>query len=795
MLLSTRRGRIGAPLSITALVAVVAIWVVFPAMGASAVDDGAPLASRSVPQSTPLTWLPSRTDGFAGTAQAVYALSEYRGRLYAGLGASAAESVLIWAYDAASGWMLSSESGFGGANSAVHSLAVYDGILYAGTSNSLGGQVWSSGGEGWSHAADTGFGDAANSSIRRLAAFKGRLYAGTQNNGGAEIWAYDGQHWIPVVTEGLQDVANTAVTSFVVHANKLYAGTQNANGAQIWSSADGTHWTQFMGTGWDSGLDTAVTALASYHNELYAAAAGKPDQGAAIWRYDGIAWRLAATAGFAGPSNPLDVNNATITALAVHDDHLFAATANDLYGTQIWFSDGLIWWPSTKTGLGQRENSRAAPALASYAGALWAGIENRVDGASIWYASPRLGFSVISEPESAEPPNRIRYETWVTNTLSITLTGLQAFDTWESEEDCVYDAMGRTHLRWDIGDLGPGESASYKFTLDTHSWCQPQVVTNTVRLQGDNLAPMFAFARTLITEGPPPTPSPTLAPIGPFTVTLQQAREGYMGAEDTYLSQASPSQTFYDETRIRVGDAQRLNGLVRFDLSAIPNGADIAQATLRLYGFDWRFGRDIAVSLHIISRTVSVPEATWSQSRQSETWAISGCGDVNTDRRATAEGTFTTAGLRSWYDIDVGSAVQDWVSGAVANNGWLLIGPSSDEEVHAFASGEYATADLRPMLVITYFTAPRPTVTPTSTSTPTVPPTATLTATPVETVTASPTATSTFAPTATITATGTLAPTVSPTVTMTPTGLVTATPPLMPYHVYLPLLQQPERIR
>ena len=794
MLLSTRQGRALALLGIVTLLAALSIWAAGPALGAYRIDDGSAMSASSVPQSIPLTWLPSRTDGFEGTALAVYALNEYRGRLYAGLGASMAGSALIWSYDTAVGWAPSSQPGFGGANSAVQSMAVYDGILYAGTSNPLGGQVWSSGGEGWSHAADTGFGEAANVSISCLAAFKGRLYAGTENASGAEIWSFDGQHWTPVVVDAQQEAGNTAILALDVHADRLYAGTQNQNGAQIWSSADGTHWTEFSGTGWISGQADAVTALASYHNELYAALAGAPE-GAAIWRYDGIAWRQSAGGGFAGPSNPLDVNNTAITALTVHDDQLYAATANELYGTQIWFSDGLNWWASTKTGFGQGQNNRAAPALVSYAGALWSGIENSVDGASVWYASPRLGFSVASEPEFVVPPNRIRYETWITNTLGIDLTGLQAFDTWESTGDCVYEAMGRTHLRWNIGDLRPGEGASYKFTLDTHSWCQPQVVTNTVRLQGDNLAPMFAFARTLITEGPPPTPSPTLAPIGPFTVTLQQGRDGYSGSGDTYLSQSSPSQTFDQEARIRVGDARRLNGLLRFDLSAVPSGADVSQATLRLYGFDWRFGRDIEVSLHVISRTVTVSEATWSQSQQSETWAVAGCGDVNTDRRATPEWTFNTSGLHSWYELDVKSAVQQWVSGTADNNGWLLLGPAGDEEVHAFASAEHLTANLRPMLVVTYFTAPRPTVTPTSTQAPT----ATVTPTPTETTfaTATPplTVTATLVPTGTATATQTLVPTSSATATLTPTGAPTATPPVLPFRVYLPVLWQPERVR
>jgi hypothetical protein len=294
---------------------------------------------------------------------------------------------------------------------------------------------------------------------------------------------------------------------------------------------------------------------------------------------------------------------------------------------------------------------------------------------------------------------------------------------------------------------------------------------------------MFVFARTLITEGPPPTPSPTLAPIGPFTVTLQRGLGGYEGAEDTYLSQASSSQPFDQEARIRVGDKQRLNGLLRFDLSAIPTSAEISQATLRLYGFDWRFGRDIAVSLHVISRTVTVPEATWIQSRQGETWVVAGCGDTDTDRRATPEYTFTTTGLRTWYEIDARSAVQGWVNEAVVNNGWLVLGPTGDEEVHAFASAEHLTASWRPVLIVTYYTGPQPTVTPTSTL-PAATATPTTTETPLETATASPTATSTLISTVAA----------SPTVTETPTGPATETP-VLPFRAYLPLILRPERVR
>jgi len=724
-----RSPKLIVPVGIFALWGVLLILALLPGTGVSARQDSALQFSAALPQSPPLTWLPSRTDGFNHTAEAVQSLVEYGARLYAGVVASTTNPALVWAYDEGSGWAPSSEPGFGGPNSGVHALAVYNGVLYAGTANPNGGQVWSSGGAGWSHAADRGFDNPANSSIQALAAFRGQLYAGTSNHAGAQVWSYDGQGWTPAVVGGLGAPNNVTVEAFAVHGGRLYAGTRNENGAQVWSTPDGSNWQVVIPDGFGAASNVAVTALASYHNQLYAAVENGLGQGGEIWCYDGIAWRLSAGDGFAGPSHPLDVHNVAVASLAVHDDILYAGTVNEVYGTQVWFNEGSGWWPSTKTGFGTGENSRATRALASYRGALWAGIENDTDGAAVWYGSPSLELTVVSEPEIVAPPFRIRYETNIINTLGITLTGLQAFDTWESWGDCVYDPGGRTHLRWDIGDLAPGESREHKFTLETHTWCQPQVTTNTVRLQGSNLAPMFAFARTFITEGPTPTASPTVGPIGPFTVTLQQGLDGYAGTLDTYLSKLNPTIRYCDATRIRVGDARRLAGLIQFDLSPIPSAADVTTATLRLYGFDRKYGRDISVGAYVISRTVDVCQATWNESRIGEQWAIAGCMDVHMDRRPNPEITFTTSGVRRWYDLDVTEAVRGWVDGSLSNNGLLLLGPSADSEVYAFAPAEHYEPAQRPMLIVTYFTGPSPTPTPTSTPVQT----ATQTPTPTET--------------------------------------------------------------
>ncbi len=706
--------------------------VVWPSNEVVAGEAGAEQSLVVTPQTAPLTWQPARTDGFGQTASTIQALVGFNERLYAGIASDKPTPVLIWSFDEESGWSTSSLPGFGGANAAVHALGSHDGLLFAGTGNPNGAQVWASGGNGWSHAADNGFGDPANQGVEALCTFNGRLFAATSNPNGAEIWAYDGQQWTQVVSSGLVSPSNMAVEALVVHNGKLYAGTRNALGAQIWSTANGDNWDLTMGDGFGESSNVAITTLASYLGRLYAAVENTAGQGGEVWYNDWSGWHLSVQNGFAGPSNPADSNNAAVTALTVHGDLLYAATLNEQYGTQIWFYDGSAWWPSSKTGLGKGASNRSTKVLAAVGDTLWAGIENTLSGAEVWYGRPDLEFGVSSRYRAITPPNNLYYDVRIVNTMGITLTNLQAFETWESLEECVYDWLGRSHIRWDIGDLAPGESREHQFSLLTHSWCQPQLVTSTVRLQGDNLAPAFAFASTIILAGPTPTatvtPSPTASPtsIVPLVKTLQQGAGGYTGALDTHLTQARPSQLNCNEPSIRIGANRDFAGLMRFDLSSIPSTAEIVSATLQLYDLRWAEGKNIGIGAYVISRTVDVCQASWNEARSGEPWGAPGCQDALTDRRPDPEASFTTAGLSRWYSLNVTKAVREWLNGSVPNNGLLLLGPADSSEIHDFASASHAQQTERPKLSIAYFPASAPTNTPIAE--PTMTPTPTTTA-------------------------------------------------------------------
>ena len=729
-----------------------------------------------IPQSLPLTWLASRADGFAQNSIAVGALADYHDRLFAGLAGGSGDPALVWSYSDSTGWAPSSAAGFGGANQAVLSLAVYNDLLYAATSNPTeGAQVWVSAGDGWTHAADQGILDTpANSAIPTLAVYCGFLYAGTRNSTGAQLFRFDGASWTRVFEGGHGDSGNVGVTALAVVGDRLYAALANAGGAQLWYNEAGSDWRKAITL---PPTEPSVTAMAGFQDVLYIAA-----QSGQVWCYAGTAYWMSGQRGFG------DANNESIASFAIFGNALYAGTVNRgaSNGAQVWFSEGEGWWPSTKTGFLNSHN-QAVTALAGYGGALWGGTENGVDGAAMWNGrTGRVTLTMASRPPGVAPPNNIRYDVRVTNTLTYTLRSLRIIDTWESRDYCAYnpdcdDPSCTVTITQAIGDLEPRQGAFRQVALYTHSRCEPGLVTNTVRLQGTNLAPMYIFATTVISQAPTPTPSPTFAPQGPFTRTFQQGMDAYQGAADTYIYQSDPAHRYCDQTLINVGSLQRYAGLLRFDLSALPSTSNVTSAYLRLNAVGWwQSDRDLLIGAYVISRTVDVCQATWIESSAGDAWGTAGCNSTLLDRRPAPESSFLTSGVHRPYTLDVTQAVRGWVNGGLANNGLLLRSVDSDGQVLLFASAEYSEPSLRPALVVTYFTGPQPSATPTQTPTRTLTPTITRTPTrtlsPTVTRTPTRTATPSRTPTASATLTRSPAPTSTPSATQTSTASPTATP-------------------
>ena len=185
------------------------------------------------------------------------------------------------------------------------------------------------------------------------------------------------------------------------------------------------------------------------------------------------------------------------------------------------------------------------------------------------------------------------------------------------------------------------------------------------------------------------------------TVTFRQGDAGYGGAQDAWISADAPTANYDAQDMLRVGYRQKYASLLRFDLSSIPAGSTVLAATLRVWAAGWS-GSNQSIGAYAVLRDATYSQVTWSQASAGNPWGLRGCNDVVTDRRAIAASTVTTAGIRKWYAFDLGSLVQAWVSGGLANDGVLLRQSVSSDRSMLFASAEYSTVTNRPQLVVTY---------------------------------------------------------------------------------------------
>jgi uncharacterized repeat protein (TIGR01451 family) len=227
-------------------------------------------------------------------------------------------------------------------------------------------------------------------------------------------------------------------------------------------------------------------------------------------------------------------------------------------------------------------------------------------------------------------------------------------------------------------------------------------------------------------------------PLNFVTRTLQQGVAGYTGTEDTFINEWDPASSHGGEWHLSVRPGGVQVALFRFDVSGIPAAADVAMATLRVYGVSRSNDNPTRLTAWKVNRSWDANAATWTQATAADRWAQSGCKGVPADRGGTATAPADLGEPGTSCVLDVTAMVRDWVSNPGGNRG-LLVGSLGGVSVrYQLASSSYPREGLRPALTIIYTLQPTatPTFTPTSTATPTHTPT----------VTATPTATPTRPP-------------------------------------------------
>jgi hypothetical protein len=136
--------------------------------------------------------------------------------------------------------------------------------------------------------------------------------------------------------------------------------------------------------------------------------------------------------------------------------------------------------------------------------------------------------------------------------------------------------------------------------------------------------------------------------------------------------------------------------LIAFDLSPIYKNVNVTQAPLALYQSSSLNGTAVPLQLHDVTKQWST-STTWTKATSSVNWTTAG-GDFNT----TQIGGLSNATYTGYQYVRVTEAVSKWVSGATANNGWLLKTNEASTNVLTYASSNAPNGSQRPVLTVEY---------------------------------------------------------------------------------------------
>ena len=186
------------------------------------------------------------------------------------------------------------------------------------------------------------------------------------------------------------------------------------------------------------------------------------------------------------------------------------------------------------------------------------------------------------------------------------------------------------------------------------------------------------------------------------TLVLQPgAAEGM----DTYLYEWKPDWNHGASVALSVTDQWTTNeqALLRFDLSAIPTGARIAEATLELHSENNSWG-STSLTVHRVNNAWSEGSASggtgdgasWNNRDTGTLWNSAG-GDYEINPVASA----VTPGAVGWMSWDIAALVDEWVNAGSPNYG-LLLAPTVPGQGADFDSSDNSDPTVHPKLTITY---------------------------------------------------------------------------------------------
>ncbi len=170
---------------------------------------------------------------------------------------------------------------------------------------------------------------------------------------------------------------------------------------------------------------------------------------------------------------------------------------------------------------------------------------------------------------------------------------------------------------------------------------------------------------------------------------------------DSYIFSTGPTTNNGPTSPLSIlGSSPESNGLLKFDLSAIPANAMVSLATL--YMFSSTSAAGDSDDLHRLVRDWVESEVTWNEAETGTNWGTAGAKNTTTDYNSSLIATITypVSSGDTEASAVVTSTIQNWVDGTNGNFGFRI---STDSvNIQAWHSREATTKAFWPSLEITY---------------------------------------------------------------------------------------------
>lgn len=207
---------------------------------------------------------------------------------------------------------------------------------------------------------------------------------------------------------------------------------------------------------------------------------------------------------------------------------------------------------------------------------------------------------------------------------------------------------------------------------------------------------------TTITPTYTPSNTPTATAVSPYTptptATPTDLPDCYVGtpsgsspSDDAFIRASSPDSNFgyLPDIEVRPDNGANRRGLVRFDLSSIPQGISVTSATLYLYEKDRKL--DQVTFIYKVTTPWNENSVTWNYP-----WLIPG-GDFDNSH---AYASFPPIQSNCMLTIDLTSLVQEWINGS-PNYGFLLYS-TGPNHILRYSSKENIAIGEHPKLHVSY---------------------------------------------------------------------------------------------